>query len=526
FTLITIIFTCIYAYYFKIIVDIYDTMGRLNLLTLTIIFIFILFIKSIIEYLRNNMLMYLNQKIDLSIITTTIKNIIKLPYSYYKRKTTGEMITRINDLMYVKNIISKLIITIFLDMLLSLVVLFILMSISIKMTLMLLIIAIIYLLVFMIYRHHTERLTEDIQERSAKTNSLLVESLTGYASIKGLNLEDNFIHKINGSYLDLTYDNLCLIKINNISSFIKNLMEGIFIILVIYLGINLVMDNAMTLGSLLTYYTLLFYFLNPIRNALDFYKEYYYTKSSIHRIDSMMEYKYDKLDDSSNLPFANDIHIKNLTFSYDNRRDILKNITLDIQEGRKVLLLGASGSGKSTLLKLIYRYYDVLRNEIFLGKYDLLDYKLSDIRRNISYLSQDEFLYTDTIKNNIILDRRITDKEFLDICKLTYVDEIVKDNPLGYDMPLEENGINISGGQRQRIILARTLLKETKIILIDEGMNEIDTGLERNILMNIFKYYPDKTFIIISHRTSNLDLFDKVIVLSKGSVGKDIDTHV
>ena len=108
---------------------------------------------------------------------------------------------------------------------------------------------------------------------------------------------------------------------------------------------------------------------------------------------------------------------------------------------------------------------------------------------------------------------------------MTAVNEIIKDNPLGYNMPLEENGVNISGGQRQRIILARALLKESKIILIDEGLNEVDSNLERKILKNIFKYYHDKTFIIVSHRLDNIDLFDKVIRLENGVIRSDLKRY-
>ena len=149
-TIIATIFTCIYSYHFKIIIDNYLYTDKFSILIITIIFAIILFIKIITEYLRNNLLLYLNQKIDLSIITTTISKIILLPYSYYKNKTTGETIARINDLLYVKNVISKIITTIFLDMLLSITVLAVLFTINRTMTLVLLLITIIYLLIFII----------------------------------------------------------------------------------------------------------------------------------------------------------------------------------------------------------------------------------------------------------------------------------------------------------------------------------------------------------------------------------------
>ena len=525
FSIIIIIFTCIYSYYLKILIDNYIYLNKLSILVITMIFIIILVIKLVCIYLRNNLLLYLNQKIDLSIITTTISKIISLPYSYYKNKTTGEVISRINDLFYIKNTISKIITTISIDILLSIIVLLILFFINKSMTLMLLIITIIYLLVFITYKKRIEVTTNNIQDNTAKVNSLLVESISSYSTIKGLNLEDTFINKINKKYLNMINSNMELTHIVNAENLIIDLFEGIIILLIIYLGINYIMDKSLTIGSLITYNTLLFYYLTPIRNTLDFYKELYYIKNSIIRVNNLFEYKYDELDKESNLSFSNHIHIDNLTFSYNNKNDILKDISLDISSGMKVLLLGPSGSGKSTLLKLLYRYYTPETNKIFLGKYDILNYKLLDIRKNIAYLSQDEYIYTDTLRNNIILDRNVSEEEFLNVCKITRITDIIKDNPQLYDMPLLENGINISGGQRQRIILARTLLKESSLILIDEGLNEIDINLERIILKEIFNYYKDKTIIIISHRLDNMDIFDKVINLDKGIIRKDLERN-
>ena len=515
-TIITTILTCIYSYHFKVLIDNYLSTNKLNIMIITIIFMIILIIKIISEYIRNNLLLYLNKKIDLSIINTTIKKIISLPYSYYKNKTTGETISRINDLFYIKNVISKTITTIFLDIILSLVVLIVLFNINKTMTIYLFVIIISYFLIFYAYKNTIKSETNSIQENNAKVNSLLVESISSYETIKGLNLENKFKKKINKQYLNTINDNIKLEKTIYSENLLKDLLEGVIILFIIYLGINKIMDKSITIGSLITYNSLLYYFIIPIRNSLEFYKEFYYTKNSIKRINNILDYKYEKLDKESNLNINGDILIKNLEFSYNNKNKILKGINLTIKKNSKVLIIGSSGSGKSTLLKILYRYYETNKNNIYINNYDLLDYKLKDIRKNITYISQNEFLYTDTIRNNIILDRNIDEKEFLDVCNTTYISDIVKDNILSYDFRLEENGANISGGQRQRIILARALLKKSKIILIDEGLNEIDINLERKILKNIFEKYQDKIIIIVSHRLNNIDLYDRVIKLENG----------
>lgn len=517
-TVIVIIFTCIYSYHFKIIIDNVLNTDKLNLIIVGCIFIIVLFIKIMAEYLRNNFILYLNQKLDLSIITSTIDKIISLPYSYYKNKTTGEMIARINDVFNVKNVITKIITAVLLDVVLSVVVLIILFNIDTTMTSLLLLLTIIYFLVLLIYKDIIKNETNYLQEETAKVNSILVESINSYETIKGLNLETSFKNRINKNYLNLINSNLALTKTVYSSELIRDIFEGIIIILIILTGSKYIMDKSLSVGNLITYNTLIYYYINGIRNLTGLYKEYYYAKASLNRINNLLNYKCEELIKRTNLTVLGNIRINNLTFGYNEKKPILKDITIDIPKSTKLLILGSSGSGKSTLLKLIYKYYQIERNKILINNYDINDYSLLDIRKNIAYISQNEFLYSDTIKNNIILDRNVSETEFLKVCKLTYVTEIINNNPLAYNMRLEENGINLSGGERQRIILARALLKTANIILIDEGLNQIDIKLEKKILTNIFKLYIDKTIIIISHRLENVSLFDKIVNLENGII--------
>ncbi|MDD6093124.1 MAG: peptidase domain-containing ABC transporter [bacterium] len=520
-TLITTIFMCLYSYHFKIIIDKVIDTNKLNLLIVVIIFAFVEVIKLVSEFLRNNLLLYLEQKIDLSIITNTINKIISLPYSYYKNRTTGEIITRVNDLFYVKNAISKIIVNIFLDIILVISAFIILFSINKTMTVYLIFVVIIYLILFRVFRNSIKQMTNKIQEDSATVNSSLVETISGYDTVKGLNLENAFKNKINKQYLNMINDNLIMSRINNYQEFLRDLFEGIIVLLVMYLGATYIMDKSLTIGSLITYNSIIYYFLNPIRNTVDFYKELFYVKNSIKRINNILNLKYESQMKKTGLVVNGNIEFRNLSFSYNGVRNIIDNFSLKIDDKSKVLILGDSGVGKSTLLKLVYKYYETPRGMVYINDKDIQDFELGDIRSNITYVSQNEILYTDTIKNNIILYRDISEEEYLKVSRLVYVEDIILKNKLSYDYMLEENGANISGGQRQRIILARALLKKGKVILIDEGLNEIDPKLEKKILKNIFREYKDRTFIIISHRKDNIEMYDKVINVS-GNEGKEV----
>ncbi len=522
--LLSIIFsimTCLYAFYFKYIIDKITTTYTSNIVIISIIFLIIETIKNISNYSRYELLLYLNQKLDMSIIINTFNKILLLPYNYYKNKTTGETISRINDLASIKNLFSKIIISIFLDLIITISAAIILYNISPKMFSILLVIIIFYILIFTIFKNIIIKLTNRNQENNAKINSFLVENINGIETIKGLHIENIIKEKFSKLYNKSLNENLLYEKTINKEIFLKNIIYSLGTIILIFIGIKEISYNNLSPGLFITFYSLSNIFLEPINNMIELGKNYYYSKNSLKRINNLLEVKSIKFLSNNLTPLGN-INIKNLNFSYNNHDLILKDVNINIKNREKILIIGSSGSGKSTLLKILFKYYNVKRNIIKINNRDINDYLLSDIRNNISYISQNEIIYTNTIKNNILLDRKIKYENFINTCNITYINDIVKDKFLGYDTMLEENGSNISGGERQRIILARTLLKKSKILLIDEGFSEIDINTERKILKNIFNSYKDTTFIIVSHRLENMDLYDQVLKIQNGIIENNL----
>lgn len=509
--------TCIYSFYLNVIIDKVIGTNIINLVLISTIFGIVAITKNLADYSRYELLIYLNQKLDLSIIINTFNKILLLPYNYYKNKTTGEVISRINDLVCIRNLLSKIIITIFLDLIITISSSIILFNISKTMFLCLIVIVVTYIIIFIIFKPLVVKLTKINQENNAILNSFLVENITGFETIKGLHIESVVKKKFSGLYSNSLNYNLKYEKTNNLEILLKNLISSIGYVILIFIGIKEINNGYMSLGLFITFYSLSSYFLEPIKNMIDLNRDYFYAKSSVKRINDLLEVESVKFL-SNNLPVNGDISINNLSFSYNNHDMILGDINLNIKNKEKVLILGSSGSGKSTLLKILYKYYNVPRNQVIINNYDINDYLLEDIRGSVSYISQNEILYTNTIKNNILLERDIDYEKFIKICNLTCTDDVVKDKFLGYDTMLEENGSNISGGERQRIILARTLLKNNSVLLIDEGFSEIDINTERKILKNIFDNFKDMTILIVSHRLENMDLYDKVIKLNNGKI--------
>ncbi len=517
-SLISTILSCLTSLYSQIIFDkIIDTEIN-NLILITIVFFILFIIKNITNYIRNHLLIYINQKLDISILLSAFTKIILLPFNYYKNRSTSEVLSRINDLSYIKSFISKIILAIFLDLLL-LIVSFIIIYLKIPKILIILVITqLLYILLIIIFNKSIKNYTIKRQEKITKSNKTIIEAVSSFETIKGLNIEDIMIYKFSKDYSKLLNTTFQIEKLNNILELLKEIITDISTLSINYYTFSLIMNNKCTIGTYLTITLLSSYLIYPIRNIIDIIYEYHYIKNSIDRANTFFEVEDEKIYEDKKLEVNGNIKIQNLSYTFNNKNYILKNINLFIKNNDRVLLLGPSGSGKSTILKLLYKYLPADRDKIYINNYDINDYSMTDIRSNITYVSQNELLYNDSIRNNIILDRQVSEIEYLNICKILQIDEIIKDNILGYDYMLEENGINISGGQRQRIILARSLLKNSKIIMIDEGFNQIDIKLEREILQDIFTYYHNKTFIIISHRKENSDLYNRIIKIKDGEV--------
>ena len=489
--------------------------SKQNLNIIIILMILIYSLKLITEFFRNKLLNFINHKIDYSIITTSFYHVLSLPYLYYKNRTTGEVITRLNDLSDIKELISNLIVTLFADLLLLIVVLFFLFKMNTSFTLVIILITFFYILIKIVINHLLSNKLKEVKENNSSESAFAIELVSGINTVRSLNNLEKMITKFSLKYNKLLSSSYSYTNLLNVENLVSTLFFNIIFLYTLFRGSYEVLNDTFALSKLITYTSLLTYYFNPIKNILNLNFMYKKVKIVIDRINELLSLEEEKtyMDTSSISLLDGSISIKNLSYSYDNRNYLIKNFNLDVKSGEKVVICAPSGYGKSTLAKLLVRYLDVPKNMIYIDSKDINDYNLWTLRENITYVSQDELLFTDSILNNLIIKNTCDDERIEKVCKETLVDEIISTRNADYNMLLEENGSNISGGERQRVILARALLKESKIYIFDESFSEIDVERERTIVNNIKNDYKDKTFIVISHRYDNNDLYDKVIKL-------------
>ena len=280
-------------------------------------------------------------------------------------------------------------------------------------------------------------------------------------------------------------------------------------IIIIFIGIIFYKNNILSLSKVIAVNSLFIYFFISLKNIVSSDEMLIEAKNSYKRINELYQEKEEEKEEN-NIKFIDKISVNSLNYSYNGINNILENVSFNINKGEYIFVKGNSGTGKSSIFKLITKQLNCEENMIKINNMDINNITRKDITNNICLVSQNEYIFTDTILNNITLFEEVKNEEIDKVIKITGIDKILKKRNIKLDFVLEENGHNISGGERQRIILARSLLKNKQILILDETMNELDINSEKNIIKNIKKEY-DITLVLISHRDNNSNLFDKII---------------
>ena len=488
------------TFFFQAIID--DINGE-HLKTIYIVFLILILIKILTTYIRNKLLINLTNNFDNYLTKNTFKHIIELPYLYYHSHTTGEIVSKINDLAKAKDTLTKVLLIIMIDIPLTIFSAISLLSINSTLFLIILTMFLFYIVIVFSTRKKLNYQTYNNLKQKAEINSYMTESISAFETIKGINAENSinqtFIIKYNDYLQNSQRLNNFINKILASNDIISNIGQ----VLIIIVGLILVQNNELSLGMFITYNILTNLFLEPVRNIIDLNFEIKEAINSIRRVLDLYEDKQEKNEEDISL-----IRFENLSFTFDDQKYALKNINLTIIKGEKILITGKSGSGKSTLVKLIKGYYANYEGKL------LINEKVATNNTSINLISQHETIFTGTILDNITLKGN---KDLKNIKKISILEEIIRGYHLKDYTLLEENGLNISGGQRQRIALARAL-QNFNLLIIDEGFSGLDIDLERRLLKNLFNNYSNKTIIVISHRLNNLDLFDRFIKLDNGKI--------
>lgn len=483
---------------------------------LSILGIVLFLLKHMTNYIRVRLFTLIDQKIQLFLMSNLFERLLFLPYQYYYHRTTGELLSRINDIVFLREFLGKIYLFFSFDCFMFIISFLILGILNEELCALELLIIGFFLLFWLITYRFYEKYSYQIQSKKASLKSSMNDILSGLKSIQGIHVEKQMHQFFLTKILDSLKSERRYQLFSGKHQFCQSFISDVGFLLQILVGCILILQDQFTIGNLLLFELLSGYIMSGFEKFTELYVSYGQAKNAYDRIAYLLK----EQDQQPLLEYKINgcIQIKNLSYSYREDKLLLDNVDLLIEKGEKVLLLGNSGSGKSTLLQLLMKYYNLERDMILYDNIDICDIRKEDIKRAVTYVNQNGMLLSDTLYHNIVLNRSVTQKELKEAIDLCHLDSVIKNNKLGLYMLLEENGGNLSGGERQRIMLARALLNSFEILLLDEATNQLDEQLEYKILRLLFWKYFDKTIIVVSHRRKNIELYDKVIELRNGKL--------
>ena len=489
---------------------------------LVLYFIIGVLIGTILSGIANSILLKIESKLTRAIGFNTYKKALNLPAVAFEEMSSGEIINRItSDADSLSFTFGKMI-----NMISSIITaLVILVYVFFNSWIVGLILISFLVILYFIIKKYNPLIKGAHKERKASQDvftSLANESIRGIREIKTLGIKDHLITNAKRNIEDifkLSKKEINLqTRFNIIVDFLKTTLEvGTFIVCIVLLYYKQI---TLTFFIAMTYY--IYRYMWFIECLNDFTQTYQKISVSLDRVNEILENKkYDDVvfgkTDLENV--KGEIEFKNVTFAYPNEDSVLKDFNLVIEPNKKIAIVGASGQGKSTLFNLITRLFDANKGEITIDGVNILDISEECLRKNISIIRQDPFIFNRTIMENFkIVDENIKLKEVKACIKEAYLDEYIESLPKKYDTVLGEGGVNLSGGQKQRLAIARTLAKKSKIILFDEATSALDNNSQEFIKKSIDNLVKDHTVVIVAHRLSTIIDANIIYVIDDGKV--------
>ncbi|SDO12548.1 ATP-binding cassette, subfamily B, MsbA [Psychrobacillus sp. OK028] len=483
-----------------------------------------LVVRPPIEYYRQYLAQLVSNKILFDIRKNMYTHLQKLSLKYYSNTRAGEVISRvINDVEQTKNFVMIGLMNVWLDLATILIAIGIMLTMNVKLTL-------VTLLAFPFYavsvKYFFGRLRELTRERSqalAGVQSYLHERVQGMSIIKTFTLEKHeqkLFDETNGEFLDAAVKQ----TVWNAKAFaVVNTITDIAPLLVIaYAGYEAI-NGRLSVGTMAAFIAYIERLYSPLRRLVNSSTTLTQSFASMDRVFELMDEEYDIVDKkgASTLGVASgEVTFSNVSFQYEkDGQMILEDVNFRVNAGETVAFVGMSGGGKSTIISLIPRFYDVSNGQVLIDGKDVKDVTIESLRKQIGIVLQDNILFSDSVKSNILMGKPgATDEEVVEAAKAANAHDFIMELPYGYETKVGERGVKLSGGQKQRVAIARVFLKNPPILVLDEATSALDLESESLIQDSLEKLASNRTTIIVAHRLSTITHADTIFVIENGKV--------
>lgn len=480
--------------------------------------------EAILGSLRTYLFSDTTNRIDISLGSTIIDHLLRLPLSYFSKRPVGEVSSRVNELERIRRFLTGTALTVVLDSVFSVIYIAVMLLYSPVLTLWALGVIPFFIGLTAAAAPVIRKQLREQAESNAQVQSHLVETLGGMETVKGQGME---LHsrwrwqQLYGGQIAAGFRNTITSTAAGSASHFLEQLSGL---LVLWVGAGLVLQGKLTLGQLIAFRILSGYVTSPLLRLATLWQNFQETALSLERLSDIVDHPQEIEIAGENLPplppISGAISYERVNFRFASSGQLqLLNVDFSIPAGSFVGIVGSSGSGKSTLLKLLTRLYDPLDGTIRLDGNDISKVDLYSLRRQIGVVPQDSLLFDGTIQENISLTRPDADfEEITEAAKVACAHDFIQQLPAGYSSSVGERGSGLSGGQRQRLAIARMILKQPRLLVLDEATSALDVDTEQQLTRNLRAAYRGRTVLFITHRLGNLRHADHILVLHNGAL--------
>jgi ATP-binding cassette subfamily B protein len=485
--------------------------------------------NSIISFLQRYINSYTSQKIVFTIRNELFTSLQEKSFSFYDRTQIGQLMARVtSDIRRMTMFYSFWMNSLFGSIIQIILIYYYLFGIDVNLTFISLITIPFVFVINYFFMKKIHPINSTIRERYGRLNATLQQNIVGMSVVRIFTNEPfelkNF-EEVNNTFLNANMEE---VKLRAIFRPFTGFLLGLGTALLYWFGSGEVIRNTLSLGSLLLFSQYISMLTLPVRFVSILINLYSRAMAGAKRVFEIIDSKAEIEDkpDAIQLPtIRGEVRFSDVTFEYIKDRSVLKDINFLVKPGETIAILGATGSGKSSLIYLIPRFYDIIKGTITIDDYPIKDVTLKSLRNKVGIVLQDIFLFSTTIKENIAFGQPdATTEKIINVAKLAQAHEFIMSFPEGYDTLVGERGVTLSGGQRQRIAIARTLLRDPRILILDDSTSFVDTKTEHEIQKALDELRKDRTTFVITQRLSTIKNADRIIVLDNGKI-EEIGTH-
>lgn len=490
---------------------------------LAIAIIIMTIVRNALSLVQANLVTQFSQRLELGLIMEFGRQILRLPLSYYESRRSGEIVSRLRDIAQINQLVYQSIIQLPSQFFIALISVGVLIFYSWKLSLIVMLLAIASTITTFIFIPTLQQKIRKIILLDAENQGVLVETFKGALTLKTTSAERHFWEELQSRFGRLARLENSTIQIMIINNTFANLVSGIGSVVLLWFGSSLVISREISIGQLLAVNAMSGNFLGFIDSVIGFVDEFMRVKTATQRLSEVIDTPSEIVNDERKffvqLADDADIVLSNLVFHHTGRVDLLNDFSLTILGGKTTAIIGRSGCGKSSLVKMLSGLYSYQSGNIRIGNFNLQDLAIDCLRQQVVLVPQEPDFWSRSILENFYLgSRNITPDQIVNACKIAGADEFISNLPDKYQTILGEFGANLSGGQRQRLAVARAIVNEPPILILDESTAGLDPITEAEMLDQLLASRQGKTTIMISHRPNVIERADWIIFLEHGKV--------